>query len=238
MASIDGKPTLLHLNDSQSQTILWLLEELEIPYDIKYFERETSGKNKARAPASLKETHMLGKSPQLITASGRVVIERSAISKYLIDTYDAAGKFKISSADGERNDALHEEELLGFAQSSWYVTVMVAVILHYTKTYSPFIVRPLIGAVSAMLRYGFIDKELDAQLKYLNSQLEGQNFFLSNENPTRVDVVLFFMVQMPHTAKVIDIKTYPNVKAWYERCLSRPAWRRGIEKGNGYVMGG
>ncbi|KAJ8121715.1 hypothetical protein ONZ43_g1904 [Nemania bipapillata] len=232
----ENKPTLQHLSDSQSQTILWLLEELEIPYNLNLFEREKSGPNKNRAPQSLKETHPLGKSPQLITASGRVIIERSAITAYLIETYDSAGKFKVSGSDDD-HDSLREQELVGFAEASFNGTVMTAMMLYYLKVLSPFFLRPLIAAVSAMIHLGYVDKEFDAQLKYMDGLLKDQEYFMSNGNPTRVDFMMIFFVQMVYHSEVVDIAPYPNVKAWHDRCVARPAWKRAMEKGNGYSLG-
>lgn len=218
--------------NSQSQTILWLLEELEIPYNLKLFERGKSGSNKNRAPEGLKETHPLGKSPQLITASGRVIVERSAITAYLIETYDSAGRFKISGAD-EAHDIWREQELVGFAEASFYVMAMPALLLHFLGVYAPFVVRPFTWAVSTMLRKGMLDKEYAAQFQYMNSILEGQEYFMSNGNPTRIDFIMLFFVQQVYDNKIVDIAPYTNVKAWLERCLARPAWKRAIEKGNG-----
>ncbi|KAI1149338.1 glutathione S-transferase [Nemania diffusa] len=234
-AAAGDKPTLQHLNNSQSQTILWLLEELEIPYNLNLFKRGKSGRNKNRAPESLKETHPLGKSPQLITASGRVIIERSAIAAYLIATYDSAGRFKVSGRN-EQHDAVREQELVGFAEASFNVTAMTAMMLYYLKALSPFFIRPLVAAVSAMIHLGYVDKEFDAQLKYMDGLLEGQEYFMSDGNPTRVDFVMLFFVQSVYQSKVVDIAPYPNVKAWHDRCVARPAWQRAMEKGNGYSL--
>ncbi|KAI1272004.1 glutathione S-transferase [Xylaria sp. FL0933] len=236
MASTEGKPTLQHLSNSQSQTILWLLEELEIPYNLNLFERVKSGSKKNRAPESLKETHPLGKSPQLITASGRVIIERSAITAYVIKTYDSVGKFKVSGID-EDHDELREQELVGFAESSFNVVAMTAMMFYYLKAMSPFFIRPLIAAVSAMIHVGYVDKEFDAQFKYMDGILKDQEYFMSNENPTRVDFVMLFFVQTVYYSKIVDIAPYINVKAWHDRCVARPAWKRAIEKGNGYELG-
>ncbi|KAI1341083.1 glutathione S-transferase [Xylariaceae sp. FL0016] len=228
------KPTLLHLNNSQSQTILWLLEELEIPYDLKLFERGTNGAPRSRAPPALKETHPLGKSPQLIVApGGRVIAERSAIAAYLINKYDQAGKFKIAHMGADTDDAVREEELLAFGMSSFNVTAMTALLMHMLKTLSPFFVRPLVAAVAGMLSVGFLNKELAAQLKYMEGELAGRAFFMSEGDPTRVDVVMLFYVQMVAHTGIADMAPYPNVKGWMERCEARPAWKRALEKGNG-----
>ncbi|KAI0019184.1 glutathione S-transferase [Xylariomycetidae sp. FL0641] len=228
----EGKPTLQHLNNSQSQTILWLLEELEIPYHINYFERVEH-----RAPASLKATHPLGKSPQLITASGdRVLMERSAIAAYLIATYDGAGRFRARPGADARGDALREQELVGFGEASLNAMATVALLLTFLRRGVPFLVRPLVAAVAYMVRAGFLDAELDAQMRFLDGQLEGRQFFLGGPDPTRADFVNLFFVQMGHAAGTLDLAKYPHVNAWRERCEARPAWKRALNKGNGYSL--
>src|SRR3954470_13950148 len=138
----DGKPTLHHMDvsvkkphltrlsfptvhvppqkcptnrlpqNSQSQRILWLLEELEIPYNLSLHYRQKSGPRKGCAPPELAEIHPMGKAPQLVTADGRVIAESAAIAAYLIATYDTAKKFQ---GDGGRNDWVRDESLTSFA---------------------------------------------------------------------------------------------------------------------------
>ncbi|KAI0477435.1 glutathione S-transferase [Xylariaceae sp. FL0804] len=239
----EGKPTLQHLNNSQSQTILWLLEELGIPYDVNAFERVGG-----RAPAALRATHPLGKSPQLITASGRVIVERSAIAAYLIDTYDADGRFK--NHHHQISDAVREEELLGFAMASLNPMALLAVILHMTRALAPFFVRPLFAAAAAAVHRGFLDAELAAQLGWLDGVLaevrpssgggggddDRDYFFLGGPDPTRVDFLVLFYVQVIAQPGLVDLAPYPHVRAWHDRCVARPAWKRGLERGNGYNL--
>ncbi len=132
---------------------------------------------------------------------------------------------------------MREQELVGFAEASFNVTAMTAMMFYYLKVLSPFFIRPLVAAVSAMIHMGYVDKEFDAQLKYMDSLLEGQDYFMSDENPTRVDFVMLFFVQTVYYSKVVDIAPYHNVKAWHDRCVARPAWKRAMEKGNGYSLG-
>src|ERR1700744_4969928 len=95
------------VQNSQSQRILWLLEELEIPYNLELHRRIDQ-----RSPPELKQTHPLGKAPQLETGNGRVIVESVVIAKYLIETYDKTGKFK---GDGDKNDWLRDEQLCNLA---------------------------------------------------------------------------------------------------------------------------
>lgn len=211
------------------------MEELGIDYNLNLFERQTSGASKNRAPESLKETHPLGKSPQLITSEGRVIIERSAIAKYLIEKYDTAGKFKLNSGDSE-NDAIREEELISFGGTSLAPILMIQMVFKFVRDGSPFFIRPLMGGISAMVNSAFLRKEADAMMKYLDRDIEGKNYFMNTENPTRVDFMMLWYVDLGIMAESSDLGTYPNLKSWFDRCKTRDAWKRSLEKGNGYQM--
>ena len=214
---------------------MWLLEELDIDYNLNLFERETSGANKNRAPESLRKTHPLGKSPQLLTPEGRVVIERAAIAKYLLDKYDTAGKFKLNPNDQE-NDVVREEELISFGASSFSPILVTQMVFKFVRDGSPFFLRPIVGSISAMVNKAFLNKEADAMMKYLDDGLEGKQYFLNTENPTRVDFLTLWYMDLSKIAESSALGTYPNIKSWYDRCKARDAWKRSLEKGNGYEM--
>lgn len=215
--------------------ILWLLEELGIDYNLNLFERQTSGANKHRAPDSLKETHPIGKSPQLITPEGRVLGERAAISMYLIEKYDTKGKFKINPQDKE-NDSIREEELMSFGGNSFYPSLMIKMIFKFLHDGSPFFIRPLVGMMSSGLNKGFLNKEMGVMYKYFDQALEGKQFFLATDNPTRVDFCTLWYIEMA-SALGDNLSTYPNLKRWHESCKNREGWKRALEKGNGYNLG-
>lgn len=214
---------------------MWLLEELGIEYNLNLFERQTSGPNKHRAPDSLKESHPIGKSPQLITPEGRVIIERSAIAKYLIDKYDTAGKFKINQNDPD-NDIIREEELMSLGGTSLSSMLMIKVILGYVQSASPFFIRPVMGVISSGLNKGFLDKEIDVMLKYLDGVLKGKEFLLNTTNPTRTDFCTLWYLEQANSLGLDNWRTYPNLKSWFDRCKSRDGWKRALEKGNGFDM--
>lgn len=233
----DGKPTLQHLNNSQSQPILWLLEELEIDYNLNLFERHTSGPKKSRAPDTLKETHPLGKSPQLITPEGRTIIERAAIAYYLIDKYDKTGRFKINPSDSN-NDIIREEELISFGNASLYPALMTQLVFDLLRTQSPFFVRPFTGGIASMVNKAFLNHEIAIMIKYLDDQLEGRDYFMGTTEPTRVDFLYMWPIdlgQQSHGSSV-DLDKHPRLKQWWARCKARPAWQRAMDKGNGYVF--
>lgn len=215
--------------------ILWLLEELGIDYNLNLFERQTSGTNKHRAPDSLKESHQLGKSPQVITPEGRVIIERSAIAKYLIDNYDAEDKFKLNAQDKD-NDDIREEELISFGSASLYPILSIKMIFEFLYAGSPFFFRPLVGMIGSAVNKGFLNKEVGNMLKYLDQGLEGKQFFLATKNPTRTDFCNMWIIEMASFLGEGDFAAYPNLKRWHESCKGREAWKRALEKGNGYDL--
>jgi len=222
------KPTLHHMNDSQSQRILWLLEELEIPYNLELHRRV-----KQRAPPELKATHPLGKAPQLELGNGRVMAESTVIAKYLIDTYDKTGKFK---GDGDKNDWIRDEELCSIAAASIGPVMILELILILASRVTPFFVRWLVSVVYSNLHKEFSGPELHLYYKHLDDQLEGQDYFMG-QTPGRADFIISFPLDQCTAINIIDIKKYPRLEKWHARCHERPAWKRSLEKGNGYDLG-
>src|ERR1700761_4723746 len=216
-----------NVQNSQSQRILWLLEELEIPYNLSLHRRVQQ-----RSPPELKETHPLGKAPQLETGNGRVIVESVVIARYLIETYDKTGRFK---GDGEGNDWIRDDELCNLAAASIGPVMVLEIIMLAASKLTPWFVRWLMAAVHAQLRKGFSGPELDLYFMYLESKLEGQDYFMGQE-PGRADFIISFPVDQCTAIDVVDMKKYPRLEKWHARCRTRPAWKRALEKGNGYNL--
>ncbi|RVX66719.1 hypothetical protein B0A52_09532 [Exophiala mesophila] len=228
----DLKPIFHHLNNSQSQRLLWLLEELEIPYTLKLHEREPSGPNKQRAPAELKQVHVLGKAPALETGDGRVIIESLAIARYLIDTYDTAGKFK---GDGQSNDWLRDEELCNVAAASLGPLMNIELIFSVLLTVLPFFIKPLFNVAYKQLHKGYTGAELKLYFQYLNDQLGEQDYFMGT-SPGRADFIMKWPVDNCVKHGFVNIKDYPAMEKWYARVEQRPGWKKSLERGNGYSL--
>ncbi|KAI1840675.1 hypothetical protein JX265_006114 [Neoarthrinium moseri] len=228
----NGKPTLYHLNNSQSQTILWLLEELGIEYDLKLFNRIEQ-----RSPPELKETHPTGKSPQLMTPTGRVITERSAIALYLIETYDTSSKFKIPSPPAQADDDfLKEDSLISFGNSTVMPLFMLRLVFMQLVKRTPFFLRWLVSTISSTLDKAFLSAEIELHLSYFDSLLEGREYVMGGAEPTRADFVNLWYFDWGAQGKYYEVPKYKNIDAWRQRCLSRPAWKRALEKGNGYDL--
>ncbi|KAL7622888.1 hypothetical protein AAE478_006567 [Parahypoxylon ruwenzoriense] len=243
----NGKPTLHHLENSQSQLILWLLEELGIEYNLVVHKR---GKD-MRAPPALKDVHPLGKSPVLVTPRGRVITERAAIALWLINNYDEGARFRIPpSADGG-DDAVREEQLISLGGATLNPLIMIKLITTLLVRRAPLPARPLVAAVRWALDRAFLDAELAHVVEYLDSELlllpgaggesgDGQGgsreYFMGTKEPTRADFTLLWYVDWGVQGGWVDLEKFPRLKEWYERCTARPAWKTALEKGGGYDL--
>jgi glutathione S-transferase len=215
--------------NAASQRIVWLMEELGIEYDLSLHKRVEN-----RAPPELSESHFMGKAPQLVLADGRVLIESNTVAKYLIETYDTKNKFK---GDSGKNDALRDDMLSDFIQSSMSTNTVVGVLFLALAAKSPFFLRPLCNVMWKGMRAGYWDADVALQLRYLSSQLEGQDYLMGS-SPGRSDFLLSWTYDNLHQRKLANMDDYPSLKAWRARCEQRPAWKRSLEKGNGYDVSG
>jgi glutathione S-transferase len=202
--------TLHHLNDSRSQRILWLLEELGVPYEMKRYQRDAATR---LAPPELTAVHPLGKSP-VITDGDVKIAESGAIVDYIIRTY---GKGKMMPAPG---GADYE------AYSEW---------LHYSEGSAmlPLMLNLYVGRLkeAGAPLHPRIDSEMKNHLGYVDRALEGREFFVGN-SLTGADIQMSFVGEM---AKVFEkLARYPNLSAWLTRMHARPAFQRSVEKGGAY----
>jgi glutathione S-transferase len=202
--------TLHHLNDSRSQRILWLLEELGLPYEMKRYQRDIKTR---LAPPELAAVHPLGKSP-VITDGDLRIAESGAIVDYIIRTY---GKGTMMPAPGTPEYEAYNE-WLHYAEGS----AMLPLMLHLY-------VSRLKEAGSPL--HPRIDGEIANHLGYVDGALKGREFFIG-EALTGADIQMSFVGEM---AKIFDrLAAYPNLGAWLARMHARPAFKRGIEIGGTY----
>jgi len=216
-------PTLHHLNDSQGQRVLWLLEELGIEYNLVLYKRIDG-----RSPPELKKIHFMGKAPILVTADNRAIIESSAIITYLLQTYDTTGRFKAS-------DPLRDEILTSFSGATIQPVGLIQLIFGIVAEKAPWPISSLLGAVKGQIFKTFTGPEFALQFEYLEKELGGDDWFNGKELG-RSDVMLSFPLDMIAARKWMDFSKYPKLEQWRKRVQDRDAWKRGMEKGNGYDM--
>jgi glutathione S-transferase len=202
--------TLHHLNDSRSQRILWLLEELGTPYEMKRYQRDATTR---LAPPELEAVHPLGKSP-VITDGALTIAESGAIVDYVIRTH---GKGAMMPAPGSA-DFESYNEWLHYAEGSAMLPLMLNLYVSRLKE------------AGAPLQPR-IDSETKNHLGYVDRALKGREFFIGN-SLTGADIQMSFVGEM---AKVFDkLGPYPNLTAWLSRMHARPAFQRSVEKGGAY----
>src|ERR1700761_2666701 len=199
-----------HLNNSRSQRILWLLEELGTPYEIVKYQRMSPV---PFAPPELKKVHPLGKSP-VLEDGGRIVAESGAEVEYLIDTY-GKGKFK-PKAGGD--DYWKYIEWMHFAEGSAMLPLLMAL---YTG---------MMGDAAAALKPR-IDSEIDNHLSYMDTSLGAKNFFVGNEL-TGADIMLIFVCE----AAGARLAPYKNLTRYRDAIHARPAYKTALEKGGEYSL--
>ncbi|MBV9989975.1 MAG: glutathione S-transferase family protein [Alphaproteobacteria bacterium] len=199
-----------HLNNSRSQRILWLLEELGTPYEIVHYTRMSPV---PLAPPELKAVHPLGKSP-VITDGDKTIAESGAIVEYLIDTY-GDGRLKPAPAS---SDYWKYVEWMHYGEGSAMLPLLLAL---YTA---------MLGEAGAALKPR-VDSEIANNLAYMENALGTRPFFVGNDL-TGADIQLLFVLE----AAGARLEPYPNLGKYRARMQDRAAYRRGIEKGGPYAL--
>jgi glutathione S-transferase len=206
--------TLHHLNDSRSQRILWLLEELGTSYELKRYERNAQTR---LAPPELKAIHPLGKSP-VITDGDVKIAESGAIVDYIIRRY-GEGKM-MPSPDSPAFEAYNE--WLHYSEGSAMLPLMLNLYVSRLKDAG----APL---------HPRIESELKNHLGYVDGALKGREFFVGKAL-TGADIQVSFV---PEMAKAFGkLEPYANLSAWLTRMHARPAFQRSVEKGGAYRFAG
>ena len=205
--------TVHHLNNSRSQRILWLLEELELPYEVKNYQRNTTTN---LAPPELKAVHPLGKSP-VLTDGDVTIAESGAIVDYIIRTHgNVSGNRRLQPGPGREHEVYNE--WLHYAEGSAMLPLMLNL----------YVGR--LGEAGAPL-HPRINDELANHLGYVDAALEGRDY-LMGPDLTGADIQMSFVGEMAKVFKKLE--PYPALAAWVERFQARPAYRRSIEKGGSY----
>ncbi len=200
-----------HLENSRSQRILWLLEELQMPYEVRRYERD---KKTMLAPPELKRVHPLGKSP-VIEHQGRVVAETGAIVEYLVEL--AEGKL---GPPANRDAVLRYRQFLHYAEGSMMPPLLALLVVGRLGLLG----KPARGPVQAML---------DAHLDWLETELGGRDWFAGDEF-TAADIMMSFPLEACRARAGLDASR-PNLTDWIERIHARPAYGEALAKGGPYA---
>lgn len=214
-----------HLEDSRSQRVLWLLEELGVPYEVKRYNRDPVT---SLAPPELYAVHSLGKSP-VISDGDISVAETGAIFEYLIDTYDTGGRLKPAAGTQHGRDYTY---WLHYAEGSAMTNLLLKLVFTRLPERAPILMRPIVRRVAASAEEGFIDPRIAEHAKWWNTSLEQTGYFVG-ETLTGADIMMSFPLEAAATRA--DLSELPHITAFLERIHARPAYQSALEKGGPYA---
>jgi glutathione S-transferase len=214
-----------HLNNSRSQRVLWLLEELGIPYEIQKYERDAKT---MLAPPALLKVHPLGKSP-VITEDGVTVAESGAIIEYLLERH-GGGRLMPPAGTPER---LRFTYWLHFAEGSAMSPLLMKLVFDRIETSPmPFFVKPVARGISGKVKKALIEPNLKRQLDYMESELAKSEWFAGSDF-SAADIQMSFPVEAAAQRAGLDASR-PNLMTWLKKIHARPAYRKALERGGPY----
>ena len=218
---------LHHLNHSRSQRVLWLLEELELPYEIRFYERNTKT---MLAPPELRAVHPLGKSP-VITDGDLTLAESGAILEYLAQRY---GEGRLRPAPGTP-DAIRYLHWMHYAEGSLMPPLLMKLVFdQIQKAKMPFFAKPIARAISQKAVKGFVGPQIANHLDYLEAELKDAPWF-TGEDFTVADIQLSFPLEAACARGGLDASR-PRLMDFLERIHQRPAYKRALERGGAFSI--
>ena len=215
-----------HLENSRSQRILWLLEELGVPNEIKLYKRDPKT---MRGPAELRAVHPLGKSP-VVTDGDVTVAESGAIIEYLVETY-GAGRLEPPAGSAERRLYRY---YLHFAEGSMMSPLLMKLVFTRLPSGVPGLIRPIARAISGKALSSFVQPQIDQMLAFLEGELGARDWFAGNEM-TAADIQMSFPLEGAAARGGLDAR-YPRLKDWLARIHARPAYKKALERGGPYAL--
>ena len=216
--------TVHHLNDSRSQRVLWLLEELGLPYEVKRYQRNA---DTMLAPPELKAIHPLGKSPVLDDGDVRVA-ETGAVIEYLLD---APGGSALRAAQGTP-EGRRFTYWLHYAEGSAMTPLLLKLIFSQIPKRVPMLVRPVATGIARGMNERMIDPQLAAHTAYWEAELARSDWF-AGDAFSAADIMMSFPVEAAGSRLGYG-PDKPRLKAFLERIHARPAYQRAIERGGAY----
>ena len=218
-----------HLENSRSQRILWLLEELGLEYEMKRYGRD---KQTGLAPPELKDVHPLGKAP-VIVDNGVTVAESGAIIEYLVHTYD----------DGQLHPEVGSAAWLTYnywmhyAEGTFMPLMIISLILGRIETAPmPFFVKPIAKGIAAKVRAGYLDANVKSNLAFMEQTLSESAWFCG-DSLTAADVQMSFALEAAEVRTDLA-SSFPHLARFLETVRARPAYKAALDRGGHYELMG
>jgi len=219
--------TVHHLENSRSQRVLWLLEELGLAYDVQHYARDPQT---MLAPAALRAVHPLGKSP-VISENGQVIAESGAIVEYLLQRH---GNGRLLPAQ-DTPERLRYTYWLHYAEGSLMTPLLLALVFRrLPQGPMPFFVRPIVRKLSAQVMQRYVSPQIDLHLDYLEAELAHSTWFCG-EQFSAADIQMSFPIEAVAASGSLGDRR-PRLAAFVERIRARPAYRRALDKGGPFDL--
>ncbi len=219
--------TVHHLNNSRSQRVLWLLEELGLDYQIRRYERDAKT---MLAPPELKQVHPLGKSP-VITDGQLTLAESGAILQYLTDEYDTTGRLQPKSAADRRRVAYW----MHYAEGSAMPPLLMKLVFDRIETTPlPIGIKQVARGIAAKVKDSFVLPQIATHLDFMEGEL-AQSTWFAGDKFSLADIQMSFPVEAAAARAGLDARR-PRLIAYLERIRARPAYQRAVEKGGPYTL--
>jgi glutathione S-transferase len=216
-----------HLNNSRSQRVLWLLEELQHPYEVRRYERDPKT---MLAPPELRAVHPLGKSP-VISDGGLTLAESGAILEYLADRY-GAGRLAPPPGTPERTRFSY---WMHYAEGSLMPPLLLKLVFDKVQAAPmPFLVKPVARGIADKVRKTFVLPSIRNHLDYLEAELASRNWF-AGDTFSAADVQMSFPVEAAKARGGLN-EQRPRLMDWLRRIHARPAYQRAMERGGPFEI--
>lgn len=218
--------TVHHLENSRSQRILWLLEELGVDYDIKRYERDP---DTGLAPPELEKLHSLGKAP-IVTDDDITLAESGAIIEYLVDKFDD-GALRPEKGTPEGRAYTY---WLHYAEGSFAPLMVMSLVMTRIETAPvPFFLKPVTRGIAAKVREGYLNPTIEKNLAMMEESLSDSDWFCG-DSLSAADIQMSFAVEAAEAR--VGTGKFPAIAAYLERMRARPAFQAAIEKGGPYAL--
>ncbi len=216
-----------HLENSRSQRVLWLLEELGLTYEIKRYQRDAQTN---LAPASLLEIHPLGKAP-VITDNHLTVAESGAIIEYFVDTYAPQWRPDAGTAQYRRY-----QYWMHFAEGTAMPAFVMSLIFSKIKTAKmPFFAKPIAKAIADNVLNSFVLPNIRRQLTYINNELKDRTWFCG-DTISGADIQMCFVLEAACARAGLNAAEHPHAFSWLQSVRTRPAYQKAIERGGPFNL--